>query len=183
MYEFYVTITGAKQGVFKGEATGRHEGKLVGLAYEQSSSVEASGAGGASAKPAFGPVRFTKQWGASSPQLLQALATGEVLTEVLFEFVRSSDEGVETVFQRIRLSGARVIGLRPFIDLDAEPSSLMPLPPLEEVEIGFKAMEVENLVGNTGALVGSKPKGKKTPMPGKTGKRTPPPARSRSTRR
>jgi type VI secretion system secreted protein Hcp len=182
MYEFYVTITGAKQGVFKGEAAGRQDGKLVGLAYEQASSAPATGAGG-SAKPAFGPVRFTKQWGASSPQLLQALATGEVLTEVRFEFIRSSDEGVETVFQRIRLSGARVIGLRPFIDLDAEPSSLMPLPPLEEVEISFKAMEVENLVGNTLAVVGATPKGKKTPVPGKTGKKTPPPARGGRARR
>jgi type VI secretion system Hcp family effector len=171
MYEFYVTIVGAKQGAFKGDATGVHAGKLIGLAFEQASTAASGGTGGA--KPSFGPVRFTRQWGAASPQLLKALATGEVLTEVRFEFLRSNDAGEETVFHAIRLTGARVIGLRPFIDLEAEPSSLMPLPPLEEVELRFAAMEVENRVAKTVAMVGSKPKGKKTPLP----------SRSRSKRR
>jgi type VI secretion system Hcp family effector len=171
MYEFYITIVGAKQGAFKGEGSGKHDGKLVGLAFEQASTAASGGTGGA--KPSFGPVRFTRRWDAASPQLLTALATGEVLTDVRFEFLRSNDEGEETVFHAIRLTGARVIGLRTFIDLEAEPSSLMPLPPLEEVELGFAAMEVENRAGNTLAMVGSKPKGKKTPLP----------SRSRSKRR
>ena len=174
MYEFYVTITGARQGAFKGEATGSQEGKLVGLAFEQVSRVAQGGTGRGAAKPSFGSVRFTKQWGAASPQLLEALSTGEVLTEVTFEFLRSSDEGVETVFQRIRLSGARVIGLRSFIGLEAEPSSLMPLPPLEEVELGFETIEVENLSGNTAARVGAPPKGRKVPKPRTSGRRAQP---------
>lgn len=156
MYEFYVTIVGARQGPFRGEAAGKHQGKLVGLAFEQESSRPAGRAGGVFGKPSFGPVRFTRQWGPASPQLLEALATGEALTTVLFEFLRSNEEGEESVFHTVRLFGAQVVGLRPFVELEAEPASLMPLPPLEEVMLAFTGMEVENHLAGTVATVGTK---------------------------
>lgn len=155
MYEFYVTIAGARQGPFKGEAGGTHQGKLVGLAFEQDSARPVGSAGRASGKPSFGPVRFTRQWGPASPQFLEALATGEALTTVLFEFLRSNEEGEESVFHTVRLFGARVIGFRPFVELEAEPASLMPLPPLEEVTLAFTGMEVANHLGGTVAMVGT----------------------------
>lgn len=156
MYEFYVTIVGAQQGAFKGEATGEQEGKLVGLAYEQASTVPVAAGGRASGKPTHQPVRFTRRWGPASPQFLKALATAEPLTEAVFEFVRATDEGQQEVFHRVRLFGARVVEVRPFIDLDAEPSSLMPLPPLEEVALAYTGMEVENVPGGITAVVGAK---------------------------
>lgn len=168
MYEFYVTIAGAKQGQFTGEAAGKHAGKLVGLAYEQETSA-AAGAGRAAAKVTLGPVRFTRQWGPASPQILQALATGEALTKAVFEFVRTTDEGVEQVFQRVELFGARVVGHRPFIELEAEPASLMPLPPLEEVALAFTGLEVTNVPTGITTLVGTKPKAVARAAPRKAG--------------
>jgi type VI secretion system Hcp family effector len=156
MYEFYVTIAGARQGAFTGEAAGRHAGKLIGLAYEQASSAPVASGGRVSGRPTFGPVRFTRQWGPASPQFLQALATGEALTEAVFEFVRTTDEGLQEVFHRVRLFGARVVEVRPFIDLDAEPSSLMPLPPLEDVALSYTGMEVENVPSGITTLVGTR---------------------------
>jgi type VI secretion system secreted protein Hcp len=150
MYEFYVTIVGTKQGRFHGDASpGPHDGWLIGLAYEQ---PVAAPARGKAAAPQ--PVRFTRQWGAASPQLLQALATGEALSEVVFEFVRSTDEGEQQVFHRVTLHGARVVELRPFIDLEAEPSALMPLPPLEDVALAYAGLTAENLATGTVATLG-----------------------------
>jgi type VI secretion system secreted protein Hcp len=161
MYEFYVTITGARQGRFKGETTDeRHQGKLVGLAYEQASAVAGAPSSRPAGKAAVGkvthqPVRFTKQWGAASPQLLEALVTGEVLKTVVFEFISTNEMGEQAVFHRVTLFDARVTELRPFIDLDAEPSSLMPLPPLEEVALAFTGIRVENLTHQTSAQAGA----------------------------
>ncbi|WP_144187051.1 Hcp family type VI secretion system effector [Elioraea rosea] len=158
MYEFYVTIVGARQGAFKGEAPSeRHAGKLVGLAYDQGSAAAVS-AGGRRGKVTHQPVRFTKQWGAASPQLLEALETGERLTSVVFEFLRTTDEGEEEVFHRVTLHGAVVAELRSFVDLDAEPSALMPLPALEDVTLAFSGMVVENLAHGTSATLGDLPK-------------------------
>lgn len=157
MYEFYVTIIGAWQGRLPGEApAGPHEGKLVGLAYDQASISPAAetGTGRRGGKLTLQPVRFTKEWGAASPALLQAIATNEALTSVVFEFVGTSDEGVQEVFHRVTLADARVVELRPFVDLDAEPSSLMPLPPLEEVAIAYGGITVENLAHGTAASAG-----------------------------
>jgi type VI secretion system Hcp family effector len=99
-------------------------------------------------------VRFTKEWNASSPQLFKALVDNEALREVTFEFVRSNDDGEEVIFHRVSLTDARIVGLRSFIDLDAEPSSLMPLPPLEDVTIAYASITLENLVHNTSGTSG-----------------------------
>lgn len=161
MYEFYVTIIGARQGRFPGEApAGPHEGKLVGLAYDQASIAATSSGNGRSGRLTLQPVRFTKEWGAASPALLAAIGANEALTTVVFEFVRTSDEGVQEVFHRVTLADARVVELRPFVDLDAEPSSLMPLPPLEEVAIAYGGLTVENLAHGTRASAGTIGKGR-----------------------
>jgi type VI secretion system Hcp family effector len=155
MYEFYVTIVGATQGRFHGEGShGAHDGWLIGLAYDQPVAAKAAIGSARATAPMLQPVRFTRQWGAASPQFLQALATGEALSEAVFEFVRSTDEGEQQVFHRVTLHGARVVELRPFIDLEAEPSALMPLPPLEEVAIAYAGITVENLASGAVATMG-----------------------------
>lgn len=161
MYEFYVTIVGAAQGRFHGETTQEpHLGKLVGLSYDQPGAATDTAGRGRQARAGFEPVRFTKQWGAASPQLLQALVTAEELRTVVFEFIGTNEAGEQSVFHRVTLFGARVVSLRPFIDLDAEPSSLMPLPPLEEVGLSFEGLRVENLAHRTMAEAGTVPKAK-----------------------
>jgi type VI secretion system secreted protein Hcp len=178
MYEFYVTIVGAKQGRFHGDASpGPHDGWLIGLAYDQPVAAKATSGSGRTGGPMLQPVRFTRQWGAASPQLLQALATGEALSEVVFEFVRSTDEGEQQVFHRVTLHGARVVELRPFIDLEAEPSALMPLPPLEEVALAYAGLTAENLASGTMATVGKAAAAKGTAARRSATVRKPAPAR------
>jgi len=155
MYPFYVRIVGARQGASPGEAPSPHEGKLVGLAFELSSSVPDGSRGRAAARAVAGPVRFTRAWGAASPFLLAALATGETLTEVTFEFVRTTEEGIEAILQQVRLHGARVVGLRRVIGLDAQPASLLPLPPLEEVTLSCTGLDLEHVPTATTAMIGT----------------------------
>jgi type VI secretion system secreted protein Hcp len=171
VYEFYVTIVGAKQGAFHGETDDeRHRGKLVGLAYDLPVSAQGSGSG-KTGMSGFGPVRFTRRWGPASPQFLTALATNEALSTAIFEFERATDEGERQVFQRVTLFGARVTEVRAFLDLEAEPSALMSLPPLEEVALSCRGILVENVIAGTSGRIGTVPAQPK-PSP-TTARRTP----------
>ena len=148
-YEFYVTIDATKQGRLAGESTrGVHKGKLAGLgfSYEVTSSRGAA-SGRASRKREHGPVTFTKEWGAASPQLFQALVTNEVLETALFEFVRTNDVGVERVFQTIRLTNASVTSIHQYVA--AQEDAELDNAELEDVALSFRDIEITNVDGKT----------------------------------
>jgi type VI secretion system secreted protein Hcp len=109
-YEFYVKIEGTTQGPFKGESgrTSRAEW-LTGLSFAHSiKSPRDVATGRASGKRQHGPITFTKEWGASTPQLMQALCTNEMLPSVAFEFIHTNDMGQEEVYYKITLTNATV---------------------------------------------------------------------------
>ena len=145
---FFVTIVGRKQGKFKPEGAGA-AGKIKGLAfhYEVASPRDAA-SGQASGKRQHSPVSFVKTWGAASPQLFQAAVTNEVLDSVLFEFVETTPEGKEAVFQTVKLTNAFVASIKQ--DAKAAPGG-HELQDLEEVSIVFQSIEMENLTGKTAA--------------------------------
>jgi type VI protein secretion system component Hcp len=91
----YITIKGARQGIFKGELSGaNHRDQVAGLRFSfQGIAAPDTATGQASGKRQYSFVLFTKEWGAASPQLLSALATNEVLQSVDFEFVRTNPLG------------------------------------------------------------------------------------------
>jgi type VI secretion system secreted protein Hcp len=146
---FFVTIVGRKQGKLKPEGAGA-AGKIKGLAfhYEVASPRDAA-SGQASGKRQHSPVSFVKTWGAASPQLFQAIVTNEVLDSVLFEFVETTPEGKEAVFQTVKLTNAFVASIRQ--DAKAVPGD-HELQDLEEVSIVFQSIEMENLNGKTVAV-------------------------------
>ena len=150
-YEFYVTIDATKQGRLAGESLRpEHKDKLagIGFSYEVTASREAA-SGRASSKREHGPVTFTKEWGAASPQLFSALVTNEAITSALFEFVRTNDVGVEHVFHTIKLTDAAVTSIHQYIAAadDAELDNAE----LEDVAITFRGIEIENVDGKTSA--------------------------------
>jgi type VI secretion system Hcp family effector len=63
------------------------------------------------------PIQISKQWGAASPQILQALATNEVLNPVIVEFTRTTPDGKEQVYQRVTLTNALVVDVERSLDL------------------------------------------------------------------
>lgn len=150
-YEFYVTIEGAKQGRFAGESPRSvHNGKLagVGFSYEVTSPRDAA-SGQATGKRQHGAITFTKEWGAASPQLFQALVTNEPIKSVLFEFLRANDVGVDYVFQTIKLTDASVTGIHQYIA--AQEDEDLDNAELEDIALTFRAIEIANLDGKTSA--------------------------------
>jgi type VI secretion system secreted protein Hcp len=151
-YEFYVTVEGSKQGKLKGESPREsHRDKVTGISLHYSvSSPREAGSGLATGRRTHQPVWFVKEWGAATPQLFQALSTNEVLKSVLFEFVRTNDNGEEYVFHTIKLSDARVTEIEQYVDLaTTQPQDLGPL---EKVSFTFQRIELENRDGKTMAI-------------------------------
>ena len=147
MTHYFVSIKGAKQGQFKGDQpdlTGR-EDWIAGIRFTMELSLPVDEATGhPSGKRRFKPVHITKRWGAASPQILQALATDEVLNPVVLEFTRTSPEGKEVVYQRITLTNAIVIDVQRSLDFNGPD-----LMEVEEIEITFQKIRFEDVASGT----------------------------------
>jgi len=151
--QFYVTIEGTKQGVFKAAATGGpvqkwSSGKIHGLDFHYEASRDGARSGSA-ARRAHGPVILTKAWDATTPLIFAAFVTNEALKSVLFEFLTVTHEGVESVYQTIELKDAWVSNLSWYLaeEHDRGGDRLE----LEDVSFGFGQIRVENLPGHTEA--------------------------------
>ena len=116
-YQAHVAIKGKKQGQFKGEGIQdkRKDKWLPVLSFDMHlQSPRDIATGQASGKRQWSPIKFEKEWGAASPQLLAACATNEVLPEVVFEFSKTNANGEEYVYQTIKLTDATVASVGRF---------------------------------------------------------------------
>lgn len=143
----HVTIAGSVQGDFRGESTVRgHEGSIEGLSFDYALTIpQDAGTVRTRAVAQYGQVGFTKQWGASSVQLFQAIVKNENLREVVFKFVRTNqDEGLPETFYIVTLENAQVAKFRQGI---AHEGGL----PLDSIGLTYETITVEALPGNTTA--------------------------------
>lgn len=157
----FVSIRGTKQGQFRGEAPQVNvKDKLVGVAfrYELTSPRDAA-TGMATGKRVHKPVVITKEWGAASPQLFQALVTNEVLQEVVIDFVGVNANGESYLTHRIRLTNATVVniahfseGIGPGTTGAKHASGSSGLRHLEEVSFVFQRIDLEDMNGKTTAV-------------------------------
>jgi type VI secretion system secreted protein Hcp len=148
--EFFVSITGERQGPFPGEVTTKgREGTIaaIGFLYEAAVPVDIS-TGNVTGSHQHHPVRITKRWDATSVLILGALMSGEALTEVSCEFWRTAKEGGEEKYQTVTITGARVIDVKWYTDPDAADTS-EDAPVLEDVVFAFQAITVENVDGTS----------------------------------
>lgn len=145
--QFFVKIEGTKAGVLKGESTMKGRETWIPLrsfGYAVNSPTD-PGSGMATGKTQFGIVSFAKDWGASSPQLFQAISTNEILKSVIFEFTQTNSLGATEVFYRVTLSNARVTNFRQALALDG-------LQPLDSVSLAYQTIQVESVTGKTSAI-------------------------------
>ena len=111
--QFTVELEGARQGRFKGEGTrDAAKDKIVGLHFEFN--VATPHAPGGTGKRAYEPMLITKEWGAASPQIFQAAATGETLSQVLLNFYRNNAGGENELFYSIKLADAHIASLKQY---------------------------------------------------------------------
>jgi type VI secretion system secreted protein Hcp len=146
---FYVDIKGAKQGQFKTEnmLVGVHKGGIEGVKFSsQVSSPRDLATGMPSGKRQYSAITFTKLWGPSSPQMIQACTTNESLT-VTFEFVKAS-QGKEIVYQTIKLTGATISSVRRYIDVSVGSE---PPDPRELEDISFTFQKIDIIDANGAA--------------------------------
>lgn len=116
-YQAHVSIKGKKQGQFKGEGIQdkRKDKWSPVLTFDMGvQSPRDIATGQASGKRQWSPVRIVKEWGPSSPQLLAACSTNEVLPEVVFEFSKTNPNGEEYVYQTIKLTDATIASVSHF---------------------------------------------------------------------
>lgn len=155
-YEFYVTIKGQTQGDFKGESMRTaHAAKIAGLSYRHEIvSPRDIASGLASGKRQHGPITITKEWGPSSPMLMKALCSNEVLTSMLFEFYHTTPEGVEEVYYKITLTNATVSRISYVTGSGesagtAKTQAAYDTHELEEVSFTYQRIDVEHTTGKT----------------------------------
>jgi type VI secretion system secreted protein Hcp len=154
-YPFYVTIDGQKQGKFGAEksAGARGKNKIQGIKFllETVSPRDAS-TGQASGKRMHKPIVFTKEWDTASPKLFQALVTNEVLKSVLFEFIKTNKNGAEFVHFKITLTNASIASIKSYVDLTDTTGDPYDAHELEDVELVFQKIELEDVEGKTTAV-------------------------------
>jgi type VI protein secretion system component Hcp len=97
--EFFVKVVGANGQPFRGESNNAaFLDSIPAIRYFSDVNKAATGRTHCTA------FRFTKVVGEASPQLVGAVASGETLQSVHFDFVRSSG----FVFQKVDLAGTRI---------------------------------------------------------------------------
>ncbi len=152
-YEFYVTIDGVAQGIFKGESMRKGaENKIAGVRFQYAVQSPMDIATG---QPAgvrqHQPIVITKQWGASSPQIYKAWATNEILRSVVIEFVRVNPLGKEYIFQVIKLTNSRIASIRQYANVANPGEPVYPIG-LEDIAFVFQKIEIFNNDGKTQAV-------------------------------
>jgi len=151
--QIVATVTGAKQGAFKGESNQKgREGKIPGVAlsYGVLSPREVT-SGQATGKRQQHPVVFTKEWGASSPQFYTAAYTNEVLSSVLFEFYYASPTGAQIVDHSIKLTNATIIQVEQSVMIPQSGGPIIDSRDLQVISFTFQKIEITSLTGGTSA--------------------------------
>jgi type VI secretion system secreted protein Hcp len=143
----YCTITGAKQGPFKGESPlTQHAQSIPCLGFETQVTVPFDQPTGLpSGKRTHQPIKVTKELGAASPQIQQACATNEVLTDVVFTFFHQTAAGEDEVVYTVKLTNARITGINQFTAPPhvARPGEHFDTLELEEWRLTFQKIEWE----------------------------------------
>ena len=146
--EFFVRVVGATGVVFSGESnSAAFRDSIPAIRYFSDVNRASTGRTHCTA------FRFTKVVGAASPQLVGAVASGETLQSVHFDFVRSSG----FVFQKVDLAGTRISQVEQAV---APPEDLADSVILEEatlVPVGTATVTLtaipQNANGSAGAAI------------------------------
>jgi type VI secretion system secreted protein Hcp len=148
---FFITITG-KTTKFKGESIDpNHKDDLEGLAYSyEVKSPRDLATGQASGKRQHGAITITKEWGAASPQLFNALVKNEQLSTVVFTFMTTDQTtGGQIPYYKVTLTNATIAQIHSFKDLTYQRE--YSTKELESVSFTFQKIQVESLTGKTTA--------------------------------
>ena len=135
-------ITGKKTGVFKGDSNQKgHQDQILVSSYSfEVDSPRDAASGQASGKRQYKPITITKELNGSSPQLLAAASTNEVLDSVVINFYKSDRTGKEINYYRVTLTNASISQVRQY----SSGSTVN-----EDVSFTFQKIQQDDLVAKT----------------------------------
>jgi type VI secretion system secreted protein Hcp len=148
-FVFYLKVHGNVQGDFKEETTNpRRIGwiECVDFQLDVASPIDQA-TGHASGKRQWKPIVIVKHCGAASPQFLQALVTGEVVSTVNLEFESVLPDGKEGTDYTVQLTNAAVIEVHQYLgSRHSEPTETHEL---ERIQFTFQRITIESTLGKT----------------------------------
>jgi type VI secretion system secreted protein Hcp len=140
----YMTVTGQKQGLIKGEVTqkGReNQHKLLAYSHEIVSPTDPA-SGLPTGKRQHQPFRIVKLLNQGSPGLFSAMVQNENLTSVVIDvWSPGVAGGTEVKLMTYKLTNARIISLRPWMPNRSD-ASAQSYPPAEEIAFAYQKIEV-----------------------------------------
>jgi type VI secretion system secreted protein Hcp len=144
----YMKLTGKNMGVIDGDCLQKNYEKLVHF-YGVEHKIEVpfdKASGERTGRRLHHPFIVTKAVDRASPQLYQLCTTGEQV-DVVLQYNRINDKGVEEVYFTVTLSTAQVVHIRhtkPLTLLEAN----KPLYDMEEVAFAYQKIQWENNVAS-----------------------------------
>ena len=145
-FNAYLQAEGQKQGKFKcesGDQKWQDWTPVVSVRYSVVSPRDAA-SGQTSGHRQHSPVRIVKEWGASSPQFLQALQTKETLTTVTVQALQTTPDGQTETKYTLRLTGAVVARIR-----DVKNAANPDGPKRQEISFTYQKLQVLDKTGKT----------------------------------
>jgi type VI secretion system secreted protein Hcp len=153
-YQVYATVTGSKQGAFKGASTlkGR-EGRIHVLSMNYGvASPRDSATGLATGRHTEQPLTFSLYWENCSPQFFTAAFTNEALTSVLFEYYSLEVKtAVETLTHTVKLTNASVASVQESF-ASTTPAGQTDGSDVQTVTLTFQKIEITNTAGSITAI-------------------------------
>jgi len=138
-----VSVKGTVQGQFKSE-TRRKEYKehfdALAVDYQLVVPVDA-GTGHFSGRHRHHPFFVTKEWGAATPQFLNALVKNEVLQTVEIDCLEVDKGGKEAVVHKVKLTNATVASIHQCAGTAIRDADGRQHPPRETVAFAFEKIE------------------------------------------
>jgi type VI secretion system secreted protein Hcp len=149
-YDVLVSVTGARQGAFKGESTQKgRELKFSAVSISFGLAIPHDASGQATSRLQLQPLVISKEWGASSPQFLAAAASNERLDLVVIEFYAQTKTGVSSVDHNIRLTNANIVQIDDSFQISPTGREL------QTITLYYEKLEISAADGGTAILESS----------------------------
>ena len=142
----FMGVTGKVQGNFKGESLAparKDRMPIAAFNFEVLAPIGAN-TGMPSGKRVHKPIVVTKEWGAASPQFVQALINNEVLTQVVIEFYDTAANGEEVLSSSIKLTNASISDVN-----QTYGESAGKMANLQNISLTYQRMELTDKSGTT----------------------------------
>ncbi|MFP3517955.1 Hcp family type VI secretion system effector [Pseudomonas sp. SIMBA_077] len=155
----YMSVTGEKQGLitagaFSDESVGNshqigHENEVMIQGFNHDVTIPRdSQSGQPTGQRIHKPLSITKVFDKSSPLLLQALTTGERLTEVVIKWYRTAASGVQEHYYTTTLEDAIIVDIKDYMHNCQDPGKSH-FTHLEDVHFSYRKITWTHVVSST----------------------------------